>query len=338
MHKITIIIGFVIISVTLIFYFLLDNNSFGDNQIEASKEINFEIKKGEGIKEISQRLKEKNLISSEISFYVYLFLKNKTDKLQAGKYLLNRKMRVGEMVNKFVAGDIVSSEVEFIIIPGWTIKEIANSFKNQGLFENQDIKEFFSKNQQFNYEFLSDKPKNFGYEGYLYPDTYRIFKDDKVETALQKILDNFNKKLTSDLREEIKKRGKTIFEIITMASILEKEVKTFDDKKIVAGIFWKRIKNGVPLQADATLTYILGKTSQQLTLDDLKNKSPYNTYLNLGLPYGPISNPSLDSIKAAIYYEESQFWYYLSNKEGITIFSKTFEEHKKAKVKYLYKP
>jgi len=139
------------------------------------------------------------------------------------------------------------------------------------------------------------------------------------------------------LREEIQKQDKTIFEIITMASLLEREVRSIDDKKIVSGILWKRLKNKVALQVDATINYITGKKATEGFKEDVKIDSPYNTYKYRDLPLGPISNPGLDSILASIYPEDSDFWYYLSTPEGETIFSKTLEEHNIARVKYLFK-
>ena len=136
------------------------------------------------------------------------------------------------------------------------------------------------------------------------------------------------------MRTEILGQEKTIFEIITMASLLEKEVKAFEDKKLVSGILWKRLENKMPLQVDATITYITGKKSSKVSLDETKIDSPYNTYKYKGLPPGPISNPGLESIVAAIYPKKLDYLYYLSTPEGETIFSKTFEEHKRAKEQY----
>ena len=147
--------------------------------------------------------------------------------------------------------------------------------------------------------------------------------------------DNFDKKLTTDLREEIQKQGKTIFEIVTMASLIEKEVREKEDKEIVSGILWKRLKNNIPLQVDATISYITGKQTTKISREETQIDSPYNTYKYLGLPIGPICNPGIDSIKAAIYPKNSQHWYYLSTSEGKTIFSETLEEHNLAKAKYL---
>lgn len=138
-----------------------------------------------------------------------------------------------------------------------------------------------------------------------------------------------------DLRKEIEKQGKTIFEIITMASLLEKEVRTMEDKKMVSAVLWKRLEASMPLQVDATIIYITGKKTTKVSISETKIDSSYNTYRYKGLPIGPICNPGLDSIKAAIYPESSEYWYYLSTPEGETVFSETFKEHNIAKAKYL---
>ena len=147
--------------------------------------------------------------------------------------------------------------------------------------------------------------------------------------------DNFDKKITPELREEIQQQGKTIFEIVTMASLIEKEVREKEEKEIVSGILWKRLENKIPLQVDATITYITGKKTTKISKEETQIDSPYNTYKYLGLPPGPICNPGIDSIEAAIYPKSSEYWYYLSTAEGKVIFSKTLEEHNLAKAKYL---
>ncbi|MDP2741586.1 MAG: endolytic transglycosylase MltG, partial [bacterium] len=158
---------------------------------------------------------------------------------------------------------------------------------------------------------------------------------DSAEDILKNILANFEKKLTPELKEAIALQKKSVFEIITMASIIEKEVKTMDDKKIVSGILWKRRDSGMPLQVDATVNYITGKNHKSALIEDTKIDSFYNTYKYKGLPLGPISNPGIDSILSAVYPTESKYWYYLSAVSGETIFSETFREHNIAKAKYL---
>ena len=169
----------------------------------------------------------------------------------------------------------------------------------------------------------------------FFPDTYEIIPGAKLENIIRKTLNHFDEKLTADLKGEISRQKKSIFEVITMASMIEKEVKTLEDKKIVSGILWKRLEIGMPLQVDATVNYITGKNHDGVLLEDTKIDSPYNTYKYYGLPKGPISNPGLDSILAAIYPTKSDYLYYLSAPDGKTIFSKTYKEHSIAQNKYL---
>jgi len=314
----------------------------------SNKTIIFAVQKGEGDEEISANLEKEGIIKNRYFFQMYVLTQGKTTKLQAGKYELSPRMNIPEIVNKFVLGDVLKEKIT--IIEGWNLRDIGWYFENKGMFMTEEFFEIagfplidYSKNtdlpfpkdysQQF--EFLADKPKNVGLEGYLFPDTYEISAQDDIEKIIKRILANFDKKLTPDLKKEIIAQKKTIFEIITMASLLEKEVKTLEDKKIVSGIFWKRIKSSKPLQSCATINYITGKNDRGALLEDIEIDSPYNTYKYYGLPLGPISNPGLDSILAAIYPTETNYLYYLSTPDGKTIFSKTFKEHSAAQSKYL---
>ena len=275
----------------------------------------FSIERGESTFQISDNLKAKGLIKNKYVFVLYVFLTDQRDKLQAGEYSLSSSMKISEIVFKIASGDVVKEKIT--IIEGWNLRDIGWYFENKGMFQAEE---------------LYERTK---LEGYLFPDTYEIRRGISLDEIVQKMIDNFNVKLTADLRTEIKEQGRTAPEIITMASLLEKEVKTREDKKTVAGILWKRMEIGMPLQVDATVTYITQKQSIRVSKEDTKVDSPYNTYKYQGLPAGPICNPGLDSIEAAIYPEETLYWYYLSASDGETIFSKTLEEHNIAKAKYL---
>jgi UPF0755 protein len=171
-------------------------------------------------------------------------------------------------------------------------------------------------------------------EGYLFPDTYFLYVNVTAEELVEKLRGNFNEKIKT-VDEEIEASNKSFSDILIMASIIEKEVATPEDRAIVSGVLWKRIKKGMPLQVDATLGYVTGRTSAQLTVDDLKSTSPYNTYTHKGLPPTPICNPGLDAIKSALNPKDSPYYFYLTGNDGITYFAKTFDEHKKNKEKYL---
>jgi len=314
----------------------------------SNEEVIFNIKKGEGSKEIALNLEKAGLISFPPIFRFYVLTTGKAERLQAGDYLLSPSMNIPQIVRKFTTGDIIKEKIT--IIEGWNLRDIGFYFENKGMFQAEELWEIagfptidYSKTKDLpkprdfseNYEFLKEKPKNVGLEGYLFPDTYEIDEKASIDRIVRKMLSNFDKKITPELRTEIKKQGKTIFEIITMASLIEKEVKTKEDKELVSGILWKRLKTGIPLQVDATISYITGKQTTKISKTDTLIDSSYNTYKYYGLPLGPISNPGLESIKAAIYPKGSDYWYYLSAPDGKTYYSKTLEEHNIKKARYL---
>jgi len=298
----------------------------------SKEEVTFSIKKGEGTKEIAINLEKKRLVKVATLFRIYTIFIGVSDKLQAGEYLISPSMTIPEITEKFVSGDVIEDQIT--IIEGWDLKDIAEYLGGKGFTKNEFL-ELTQRDFSGKYDFLKDKPKSLNLEGYIFPDSYKIRKEEIIEDIINKTLQNFDKKITPDLRQEIEKENKTIFKIITMASLLEKEVKTLEDKKIVSGILWKRLENNMLLQVDATISFITGKKPTNILIEETKIDSPYNTYKYRGLPLGPICNPGLESIIAAIYPENSDYWYYLSTPEGKTIFSRTLEEHNIAKNKYL---
>lgn len=307
--------------------------------IYLSKSKNFsetkiiQIKKGDTLEEIAQKLEREGLIKKAHFFTLYNFISCNTPRLKAGYYLFSPSMTIPEIVAKIVRGEVIKDKIT--IIEGWNTKEVANHFETKNICQKEDFFRIISKDFSSEFEFLRDKPKNQNLEGYLFPDTYEIIYGEEPENLIKRILKNFDKKITQEMRKEIKNQRKTIFEIVTMASLLEKEVKTIEEKKIVSGILWKRLENKIPLQVDATINYITGKRTTKISIEETKIDNPYNTYLYLGLPPGPICNPGLDSLTAAIHPQESDYWYYLTAPEGTTIFSKTYQEHLIAKAKYL---
>ena len=299
----------------------------------SNKLVSFTVEKGEGAKEISVKLKSEGLLKHSSIFRIYVLLIGKSKKLQAGQYELSPSMSLSDIVKKFSKGKIIKEKIT--IIEGWNLKDIARYFQEKNISSQEEFLELTKNDFSQGISVLSDKPKDLDLEGYLFPDTYEIIPGTSAKNIIKKILNNLDQKITPDLREEISRQKKSIFEIITMASLIEKEVSSFEDKKIVSGIFWKRIKTNTPLQSCASINYITGKNDRGALWQDIEIDSPYNTYKYRGLPLGPISNPGLESILATIYPEESDYWYYLSTPSGKTIFSKTFKEHSAAQDKYL---
>lgn len=232
---------------------------------------------------------------------------------------------------RIVSQPVISNEVSITIPEGFSLRQIENRLVAAALVKQNDLASYkFLTNIP---PILSDKPSVASLEGYLFPDTYRFFKDAELSDIVSKMVSNLNNKLTPDLKTAINSSKHSIYEILTMASLVEKEVPHENDRPLVAGILWKRLKAGMPLQVDATLVYITGRN--EIRESDKKINSPYNTYLYRGLPAGPISNPGLSAIKAAIFPKASSYWYYLSAKDGTTIFSKTLEEHNRNRAIYL---
>lgn len=299
--------------------------------------ITYTAQKGLGDEDIARDLEKLGIIRSNYFFRLYVVSSFQHSKLQAGKYNLSPRMSVFQIVKKFVAGDVIKNKIT--IFEGWDIKDIAEYFEARGMCGKEDFIELSNQDHSQEFDFLNPpvggKTKDVGLEGYLFPDTYEVSDGQTCQDIIIIMLANFEKKMTLELREQITKQKKSIFDIITMASIIEKEVKTMDDKKTISGILWKRLETGMPLQVDATINYITGKNDPGALIADTKIDSPYNTYKYKGLPKGPISNPGIDSIIAALNPIKTAYWYYLSGVDGRTIFSKTLKEHNIARARYL---
>lgn len=341
---------FLVVIVLCLFFGLLFYRAISVPAESAGKTVPFTVAEGQSAKEIAEKLKQNGLIRSAFYFKIYVWLKGDESRFQAGDYLLNTGFDAKKIIEVLTGGLAASRETSVKIIEGWRAAEIAAYLENQGLFRADEIlnlagwpKVDYRKNKKLpppkdfsaKYSFLSDKPAHYGLEGYLFPDTYRIFKDASAGEVVDKMLGNLDRKLTREMRRDIARQNKTVYQIMIMASILEKEVRTPEDMKIVAGIFWRRIKTGQALQSDATLSYALDDKAAAHSLADLKLNSPYNTYKYAGLPPTPIANPGLAAISAAIYPRETDYNYFLSTVDGETIFSRSLEEHNKNKQKYL---
>jgi UPF0755 protein len=330
----------------LIFYKVFTNRTYNSTAGLSNVLKVFEISQGQGAKIIGQKLEEAGLIKSKNYFYYYIWKNNLAAQIQAGKYELSSNMTIPQIVEKFTRG-LIKKEIKKITIPeGFTNKKIVNRLRELEPTIADRFEELINckcLNQEgcacdlysSRYAFLKFIPNGIDMEGYLFPDTYFIEKDDTAEIMLEKFLNNFSRHISLEDLEQIEKTNRNIFEIVTMASIIEREVQTDEDRKIVSGIFWKRIEDKYPLQSCATLAYFLEIDKPQFSYEDTRIESPYNTYLNIGLPPGPIANPGEASIKAAIYPQKNDYYYFLSDmSSGKIIYSKTLEEHNANKIKY----
>jgi UPF0755 protein len=292
--------------------------------------ISFIIEKGDTAAEIADNLIEKDLIIDKGAFKTYLRLTNKDKEIVTGRFILTQTLTIPEIAG--IITDKERPETVVTIPEGYKITDIDKKLQELGLIENSDfvraVKEFKDYNK---YTLLNEeKMKNLPHplEGYLFPDTYFVDSQNFYsENLIQLMLDNFESKMPET--------EKDIHEVIIMASIIEKEVRTKEDMPIISGILWKRLENSWVLGADATLLYL--KDDNTIDYFDLQEDGPYNTRKNGGLPPGPISNPGLNAINAALNPEESPYWFYLTKPDtGEVVYSVSNEEHNANKAKYLY--
>jgi UPF0755 protein len=252
-----------------------------------------------------------------------------------------------------------AAQTKVTIIEGWTLDNIADDLnansKRAGQAHLATQKEFFDSEKSFpieNYPLLKSKPGSADLQGFLFPDTYFLpiqAGSSTTESAIliKKALDNFSQKFTLKMEEDAKARGMSVYQIITLASIIEKETgrnvvtneqrQALDiQRKIISGIFYNRLAINMPLQSDATVNFITKKNTPSATREDTKINSPYNTYVYNGLPPGPICNPSLSSIMSALYPTKTNYFYFLHiQPSGEAVYSTTYDEQLQNKQKYL---
>ncbi len=312
----TVIILLVILAAGTLFWW--NNGLMAANPNDNASTI-FVIKKGEGVREIANRLKAQNLIRDPIVFFLYTRIEGIDKQIQAGDFKINPSMPAQTIAENLTHGTL---DIWVTIPEGLRAEEIAQILKEK------------LPNYQDSWRVQLDAN-----EGYLFPDTYLIPRDADINTIISLMKNNFNEKYNSIKSTQTTNLSEA--QTIIIASIIEKEAKFNSDRPLVASVIMNRLGLGMALQIDPTVAYALGyqadtKTwwKQNLTLDDLKIDSPYNTYLNTGLPPGPISNPGLPAIQAALNPAKTNYLYYYSDKQGHLHFATTLEGHQANIQKY----
>lgn len=277
----------------------------------------FSIEEGMTLSDIAKSLKDHGFIRSKTALKVIThIIYMRGNEAVAGEYFFERRLSAFSLAKRIVNG-------EYHLVPiKVTIPEGLNKFEMARILEKQ-LPDFDSK------KFLE-----LAKEGYLFPDTYFFIPNISAEKVVDEMEQNFDDR-TTDLSADIEASGRTLDEIIKMASIVETEARQTETRKTIAGILWKRLDNQMPLQVDVSFKYINGKTTEELSTDDLEIDSPYNTYVNLGLPPTPIANPGFDSILATLHPIETDYVYFLTDSNGVMHYARNFEEHKANKIKYL---
>lgn len=270
------------------------------------------------LEDIAVALEKERVVRSAPALEIIVRAMGGGRSVHAGDYLFRTPRNSWRIARALVAGDYGIEPVRIHIPAGATVEDMAT------IFEKRMLR--FDRNA-FTVRALP-------YEGYLYPDTYFFLPTAREDVLVDTLRETFTAK-TAAIMPDIEHFGKPLDEVVVMASLLEREASNYEDKRKIAGVLWRRMDIGMPLQVDATFVYIIGKGSNQLTLEDLQYDSPYNTYKNKGLPPGPIASPSIDSIRAAIDPAKHTYLFYLADKSGITHFSATYEEHLRKKRHYL---
>lgn len=270
---------------------------------------------------VARGLTEKGILTTTMGYEVFGLIDASARHPKAGTYTVQPGMSYRTLARLFFTG-MQRDEVTVQVIEGWSIADEASALNALGVTMEKPVAADWAEE----YSFLSGLPKGTTLEGYLFPDTYRVWKDQLPEGLIKKQLDEFGKK-TAGFAEEAKKQGKSLAEIVTMASIVQKEVANKDEMKMVAGIFWNRVRIGMPLQSDATVNFVTHAGNTRPTAKELQTDSPYNTYQNKGLPPGPISNPGADALEAALHPTSSSYFYFLTDANGKIYFAKTLDEH-----------
>jgi UPF0755 protein len=309
-----------------------------------AKEVVFTIEQGEGVHVISRNLKQAGLIDSSFIFESYIWLLRTDQKIIAGRYQLNRNLNIPQITKAIMAGPDQQPD-QLTFIEGWNRHEYADVLTKAGFHGDAFLTITASSTLwRDDYQLTDAVPLGHTLEGFLFPDTYQVARDSDEITLVSKMLANFERKVTPQMIQDMIKQNRSLYEVITMASIIEKEVPQSGDKKMIADIFWKRIKAGIGLQSDATVNFAQCLTAADVvncekttrpSLDDLQLDSPYNTYKYKGLPPGPISNPGLESIQAALYPTPNPYYYFLTDLKGKVYYARNLEEHKKNRELYL---
>ncbi len=269
------------------------------------------ISDGASISEASHVLKSANVIRSPFSFTSIVRLMNGAKGVLAGRYAFTNPENVFQVASRVSRGETGLKPVSITIPEGLDSREIALILSRE--LDNFDRDRF----QELARE----------HEGYLFPETYHFLPGVTPESVINTMLDTFSE-MVQPLEGDISASGRSLDTIVTMASILEREARKYETRRTVSGILWKRIDHSIPLQVDAVFGYIFGKSGYAPSFDDLEFDSPYNTYTNRGLPPGPIANPGLESIRAALDPADSPYFYYLTGSDGRMYYAQTFEQHK----------
>ncbi|GGN97335.1 endolytic transglycosylase MltG [Saccharibacillus kuerlensis] len=302
----------------------------------SSQAVVFEISEGTSTAAVADRLEEEGLIRSAFLYKVYLRLQNEGGAFKAGTHELLPGSDYAAITDALNGSQGARRESVKVTIPeGFTIKQIADRLSEVGGWDAKTVRQLTQEPEKFQDVLQSELPDDselqYALEGYLFPDTYEFGTNASEEDVVRRLVQETGTKLQSipDFDSLLQERGLTVHELMTIASLVEREAVVDSERALIAGVIDNRLKKPMKLQIDATVQYALGEQKQRLLYSDLEIDSPYNTYKHEGLPPGPIASPSLKSIEAALQPEASDYFFYVTKKDGSGehLFAETFAQH-----------
>lgn len=286
--------------------------------------VYFTVRPGMSVSEIGKELHARGVIDSETKFWWTAKLNGFENKVKSGTFALQTGMTPRDALEMLVYGNTVT--IRFTIPEGFSVRDIAERLESEGLVKANDFIALAKTYRPYPYV---EEHENVRYaaEGFLFPDTYEINGEFDAARIMEMMAENFDRRLTKEMRDRAKEMNLSIYELVTLASLVEKEAYHDEDRPIIAQIFLKRLRLGMPLQADPTVQYLLNEPKEDLLFSDTEIASPYNTYQNVGLPPGPIASPGTASLMAVLHPAATNYLYFVADRNGNNYYATNYADH-----------
>ena len=330
----SVLIVIIILGISVVMSMNYFNNSQKPVSLTDNKDVTVEILPGSTTDSIATLLYENDLIHNKLIFKYKVKEMEVGSSLKAGKYSFKKTMDIVEIIDTLHTGVKSDNTVRFTIPEGYELEQIAAKLSDQGIVDYNRFMELANDKSNFEdkYSFLKELDEGLTLEGFLFPSTYEIFINSSEEEVIEKMLAEFENIYESEIKSKLSEHDFTLNEAVTLASIVEREGKLDNERPIMSGVFHNRLEIGMNLQSCATVQYILGERKENLSTAETQIQSPYNTYINEGLPPGPIASPGKASLVAAVNPADVDYLFFvLTGSDGSHTFTKTYNEHLQAK-------
>lgn len=294
------------------------------HEIADDKKIHVKVSEGMSTAEIADQLVAKGVVNSSLKFRFLSRVRGYDGKFKPGTYTFEANMADEDVFNKLLTGE--KFLVRFTIPEGFGVKEIAARLEEIELVDGDD---FLKAAENFApYDYMHRRPNViYAAEGFLFPETYAVESDYSVEEILKVMAGEFDRRVTDEMRRQAREKNLSVYELATLASLVEREVRYAEDLPIVAQVFFKRLEIGMPLQTDASLQYLMDAPKEDVTIEDTQIDSPYNTYQHVGLPPGPIASAGMAAIEAVLHPAKTDYLYFVADRDGHNHYAHTYDEH-----------